>query len=63
MSKKLSVRDKVTEYIDASVIADCIVDALKDAGKRVSFKNAKELWLAHLEELTSNLKGICKYRL
>jgi hypothetical protein len=57
--KELSLEEKIAEWIDTSVIVDCIVDALQENDVNVTLKNAKDLWLSHLEQLTADLKETC----
>ena len=54
-----NVRDQLDEeladYIDTSVIAECILDEMEDQALDLTFENAKEVWLSVLEHLPAQL--------
>ena len=55
----ISIREQVirqtAEWIDRKVIAEIIVEHLEETEQQISLENAKAVWLAALENLSSNI--------
>lgn len=49
---------KLADWLDADVIADAILEQLREQGKKPSFDNGKAVWLDFLEtELSDGLEN------
>ena len=58
------VQRELSEWIDTAVIAEAILDELKDQGKAATVGNGKTVWLDVLEnELPIALKSSVRARL
>ena len=57
----MSVKDEMASWIDADVIAEHILDELKDQDVPATFENAKTVWMDVLEtELCDAIRSSVK---
>jgi hypothetical protein len=53
-----TIREKLADWIDTDVIADHIIDEMKEQGSRITLKYAKNVWLDVLQcELHDAIKN------
>lgn len=57
-----TVQKELADWIDTDVIAENILEHLKEEGFEPTVENAKKLWLDFLEtELHEGIKGVLNY--
>lgn len=46
-----TLENRLADYIDTAVLAQCVVEEMSEQGVEMSFENAKRIWLSVLENL------------